>query len=191
MGDCCDATSSRDLCEECQCTIETIIKNSSQTPRQLNINIVILLLLENCLTLRCHDRDWPLVGNGICNDGNYNCVFKKLLVVSLLMIDLNVMDCYFDGGDCCQTGSEDTCYSGVEFCFESEIGDGKCQDYNKGLSRYKKTGFEIKKQKSILTAGPRCNFDGKDCCQVLDDGITMGKNKNVVINRILLFTICY
>ncbi len=54
MGDCCDATSSRDLCEECQCTIETIIKNSSQTHRQLNIkncySFVARKLLDSSLS---------------------------------------------------------------------------------------------------------------------------------------------
>ena len=39
---------------------------------------------------------------------------------------------FYDGGDCCLTGNEKTCFKGVEFCKESEIGDGICQDYNAG-----------------------------------------------------------
>ena len=47
-------------------------------------------------------------------------------------IEFNTFECFFDGGDCCQTGHEPTCIKGVEYCVEAEIGDGYCQDYNKG-----------------------------------------------------------
>ncbi len=82
---------------------------------------------------------------------------------------------------------------GLSFALNRRLETGNVKITTKVCRDIKNNAFEIKKQKSILTTGPRCNFDGKDCCQVLDeDGITMGKkNKNVIINRILLFTICY
>ena len=50
----------------------------------------------------------------------------------LLFPELNTLDYFFDGGDCCLNETSSTCYKGVELCVKSEIGDGICQDYNNG-----------------------------------------------------------
>ncbi len=56
-----------------------------------------------------------------------------LNVIFVLHVDLNNWEHFFDGGDCClNVTSSENCFKGLEFCIESEIGDGTCQDYNSG-----------------------------------------------------------
>ncbi len=91
----------------------------------------------------------------------HNVIFKSM------HLELNTLECFYDGGDCCLDGTESTCIKGIEFCIESEIGDGNCQDYNRGKN--------LKKINNVcqffVNLGPKCNYDGKDCCPIpVEDG---------------------
>ena len=90
--------------------------------------------------MSCHIETQILgkIGDGICHD------------------DLNTLDCYFDGGDCCLDSGksecqECVCISSNVTCVEAELGDGICQDHN---------NFN------------QCDYDLGDCCEnrhLIDD----------------------
>ena len=140
-GDCCDPQSDRSQCTECFCKIEYFQTKEYMDCPQIN------MINGDLLT-------GPLHGDGNCDK------------------DFNVYEEFFDAGDCCLpnpkirydgdymsvTGvllpifvnpprpcqeNECICIPNNLVCNATQLGDGKCQDYNNG---------------------PLCDYDLGDCC---------------------------
>ena len=140
-GDCCDAQSDRSQCSECWCKIEYF-----QTKSYLDCDKVNII----------HDKlSWATHGDGNCDE------------------DFNNYEQFFDAGDCCLPNptvfyegekfdsaygfsnpwfsnpprpcleNECICIPNNLVCNATQLGDGKCQDYNNG---------------------PLCDYDLGDCC---------------------------
>ena len=142
-GDCCDPHFDRSLCIECFCYIEYF-------PNKDYLKYSVVGLLNG-----------PRGGLSHARHGDGNCD-----------LEFNIYEQFFDAGDCC-LANRTIYYEGLEYgstgmaipvysdpprpcaenececipnnlvCNETQIGDGKCQDYNNG---------------------PLCDYDLGDCC---------------------------
>ena len=139
-GDCCDPQSDRSQCSECFCKIEYFQTKKYMDCPQIN-------MINGDLSAALH-------GDGNCDK------------------DFNIYEEFFDAGDCCLpnpkihydgdyisvTGvllpifvnpprpcqeNECVCIPNNLVCNATQLGDGKCQDYNNG---------------------PLCDYDLGDCC---------------------------
>ena len=143
--DCCSLESDRSLCIECFCYVN-ISKIASDHVDAECLNVLVVDLVDEHLG----SSNGYMIGDGECN------------------IDLNQLEYYFDGGDCCGENvtrielyggmflsrpcSDPECVCipsyGYAYCVEDQLGDGICQDYN---------NVQL------------CNYDHGDCCKSIDE----------------------